>query len=108
MDEGRTVYGINTGFGKFCRVLISPDKLQDLQFNLITSHACGVGPDLSPQRARTLMALRINVLAKAGIHGPRPAVSVPGTGTGNLGPGQKNIFFKISDRFGPIIDWYPD
>ena len=64
MDEGRTVYGINTGFGKFCRVLISPDKLQDLQFNLITSHACGVGPDLSPQRARTLMALRINVLAK--------------------------------------------
>lgn len=64
LAEGRTVYGINTGFGKFCRVLISPDKLQDLQFNLITSHACGVGQDLSPQRARTLMALRINVLAK--------------------------------------------
>lgn len=64
LEDGRTVYGINTGFGKFCRVLISPEDLTDLQHNLITSHACGVGPDLSPQRARTLMALRINILAK--------------------------------------------
>ena len=67
LRDGRTVYGINTGFGKFCRVLVSPEKLEELQQNLITSHSCGVGHPIQPKRARMLMALRINVLAKRGI-----------------------------------------
>lgn len=58
LADGRTVYGINTGFGKFCRVLVSPESLVDLQQNLITSHSCGVGNPISPKRARSLMALR--------------------------------------------------
>jgi len=60
----RTVYGVNTGFGLFSNVIISPQKLQELQVNLIRSHASGVGPYLSLQRTRMLLALRINVLAK--------------------------------------------
>jgi len=62
--EKRTVYGVNTGFGLFSNVIISPQKLQELQVNLIRSHASGVGPYLSLQRTRMLLALRINVLAK--------------------------------------------
>eukprot|EP01084_Bolivina_argentea_P043770 80605_1 len=64
LEEKRTVYGVNTGFGLFSKVIINPDQLQDLQINLIRSHAAGVGPYLSLQRTRMLLALRINVLAK--------------------------------------------
>lgn len=58
------VYGINTGFGNFATTSISRDKLDQLQTNLITSHAAGVGELLSVERTRMLLALRINVLAK--------------------------------------------
>lgn len=33
------VYGINTGFGHFANVSIPPDQLEQLQYNLIRSHA---------------------------------------------------------------------
>jgi histidine ammonia-lyase len=63
--EGRTVYGINTGFGQFATVVIAPDQLQQLQLNLIRSHAAGVGEPLPPDQTRALMAARINCLLKA-------------------------------------------
>ena len=62
--DNRTVYGVNTGFGLFSKVIISPTELESLQLNLIRSHAAGIGPYLSLQRTRMLLALRINVLAK--------------------------------------------
>ena len=37
---------------------------RELQYNLIRSHAAGVGTPLSTEKARMLLALRINVLAK--------------------------------------------
>ena len=40
---GATIYGINTGFGKLANVRIAPDQLEQLQVNLIRSHAAGVG-----------------------------------------------------------------
>lgn len=64
LKENKIVYGVNTGFGKFANTLISGDCLIDLQYNLIRSHAAGVGNPLSPFRTRMLLALRINVLAK--------------------------------------------
>ncbi|KAH3880154.1 histidine ammonia-lyase-like [Dreissena polymorpha] len=64
LSQNKVVYGISTGFGKFARTVISKDKLVELQENLIRSHAAGVGPPLSPERTRMLLALRINVLAK--------------------------------------------
>jgi len=63
--EGRTVYGINTGFGQFATVVIAPDQLQQLQLNLIRSHAAGVGDPLPKDQTRALMAARINCLLKA-------------------------------------------
>ncbi|KAL8603486.1 hypothetical protein ACOMHN_038627 [Nucella lapillus] len=64
LASGKVVYGITTGFGKFARTTISKEKLVELQENLIRSHAAGVGPALSPERTRMLLALRINILAK--------------------------------------------
>jgi len=63
--EGRTVYGINTGFGQFATVVIAPDQLQQLQLNLVRSHAAGVGEPLPKDQTRALMAARINCLLKA-------------------------------------------
>lgn len=62
--ENKVVYGITTGFGKFANVIIEKSKLNELQENLIRSHAAGTGEPLTPERTRMLLALRINVLAK--------------------------------------------
>ena len=64
VKDNRVVYGITTGFGKFARTIIEKEKLEELQVNLIRSHAAGVGRALSPEKTRMLLALRINVLAK--------------------------------------------
>ena len=37
------VYGVTTGFGKLSEIAIPPDKLAQLQVNLVRSHASGVG-----------------------------------------------------------------
>ncbi|WP_306601122.1 histidine ammonia-lyase [Geothrix sp. 21YS21S-2] len=71
LDEGRTVYGINTGFGQFATVVIPPDQLAQLQLNLVRSHAAGVGEPLPKDQTRALMAARINCLLK-GHSGIRP------------------------------------
>src|SRR5438874_3235778 len=61
--EGRTVYGVNTGFGRLSDVRIDPSELRALQLNLVRSHACGLGPPLSIAEARAMLLLRANVLA---------------------------------------------
>jgi histidine ammonia-lyase len=64
LAAGETVYGVNTGFGKLSDVRIAPDKLADLQVNLVRSHAGGVGNPLSEAESRAMLLLRANVLAK--------------------------------------------
>ncbi|WP_078393087.1 histidine ammonia-lyase [Shouchella patagoniensis] len=64
VNEGRTVYGINTGFGKFSDVQIDVQNVEELQRNLILSHACGVGPLFSNKISQAMMVLRANALAK--------------------------------------------
>jgi len=70
VDEGRVVYGITTGFGEFSKVSIAKDQTEDLQKNLIVSHACGVGNHLPFDSVRALMLLRINSLTQgfSGVH----------------------------------------
>jgi histidine ammonia-lyase len=63
VDEGRTVYGVNTGFGRLSDVRIEPSELRALQLNLVRSHSCGVGSPLSIPVARAMLLLRANVLA---------------------------------------------
>ncbi len=71
--EGRTVYGVNTGFGKLSDVRIEQAELHDLQLNLVRSHACGLGSPLSEAEARAMLLLRANVLA-CGYSGARPVI----------------------------------
>jgi histidine ammonia-lyase len=61
--EGRTVYGVNTGFGKLSDIRIDQSQLHDLQLNLVRSHSCGLGSPLSLAEARAMLLLRSNVLA---------------------------------------------
>lgn len=69
--QKRTMYGINTGFGKFSDVVIEDADLDDLQLNLIHSHACGVGEPFSEVISRTMLLLRANALIQ-GYSGVRP------------------------------------
>src|SRR6478609_9069672 len=52
IESGHTIYGINTGFGKLANVRIPPDQLDQLQTNLLRSHAAGVGSPLAPSVVR--------------------------------------------------------
>ena len=61
---GRRVYGVNTGFGHLATVEIAADKLEELQRNLIRSHAAGVGDALPERIVRAILVLRINCLAR--------------------------------------------
>jgi histidine ammonia-lyase len=71
--EGRTVYGVNTGFGKLSDVSIDQSDLRQLQLNLVRSHSCGLGDPLPEEEARAMLLLRANVLA-SGFSGARPLV----------------------------------
>ncbi len=71
--EGRVVYGITTGFGRFKDRVISADEVQQLQLNLVRSHAVGVGADLSDTAVRAIMLARANTLV-LGYSGVRPVI----------------------------------
>ena len=71
--DDEPVYGVNTGFGKFQNVRIDRDQLQELQRNLILSHAIGVGEPFDTEVVRGMLLLRAASLAH-GHSGVRPAV----------------------------------
>ncbi len=71
--EELSVYGVNTGYGSLARVRISHDRIRELSWNLIRSHAAGVGPPVPAEPVRAMMLLRANALAK-GASGCRPAL----------------------------------
>lgn len=73
MRTQRVCYGINTGFGALARQHISDDQLVQLQYNLVRSHACGVGDPLPPAVTRRILLLKANSLA-IGNSGIRPEV----------------------------------
>lgn len=71
--DKKTVYGINTGFGKFSDVIIEEKDVEDLQLNLIRSHACGIGDPFPEIVSRAMIVLRLNALLK-GFSGVRPVL----------------------------------
>lgn len=62
--QGKPVYGLNTGFGIFADRSITPDERQQLNRNLILSHAVGTGEELPEEIVRAAMLIRANTLAK--------------------------------------------
>ena len=73
VERNEVVYGVTTGFGKLSDMAIPPNRLAELQVNLVRSHAAGVGPFLSETETRAMMLLRANVIAK-GYSGARPVL----------------------------------
>ncbi len=73
LDSGRTVYGVNTGFGLLAQTRIPADRLEELQRNLILSHSAGLGEPLDRRIVRLMMVLKVIGLAR-GHSGVRRAV----------------------------------
>ncbi|MGB5981616.1 MAG: histidine ammonia-lyase [Nonlabens sp.] len=59
----RTAYGINTGFGSLCDTRIEAEDLEDLQHNLIKSHACGTGNKVPQEIVKLMIFLKIQTLS---------------------------------------------
>jgi histidine ammonia-lyase len=57
------LYGINTGFGSLYNRNINTDQLEQLQENLVKSHACGTGPDVPAEIVRLMLFLKVQSLA---------------------------------------------
>ena len=59
----RPIYGINTGFGALYNVKIKGENLQKLQENLVMSHACGTGDEVSKVIVKLMLLLKIQSLS---------------------------------------------
>ena len=66
----RPHYGINTGFGSLCNVVIKDQNLSLLQENLVRSHACGTGDYVPQSIVKLMLLLKIQSLSygHSGVH----------------------------------------
>ena len=71
-EAGSPIYGVNTGFGSLCDTVIAPDDLSTLQKNLLLSHACGMGEEVSHAIVKLMLLLKIRGLLY-GHSGVQPA-----------------------------------
>jgi histidine ammonia-lyase len=69
--SGKPAYGINTGFGRLSQTRIPAGELEQLQTNIVLSHAAGTGPLLDDAAVRLVLALKVASLA-TGYSGVRP------------------------------------
>ncbi|MBX7240144.1 MAG: histidine ammonia-lyase [Bacteroidia bacterium] len=61
--SSRIVYGINTGFGALCDTVVESYHLETLQYNLIRSHACGMGEEVPEEVVRMMLLTKVRSLA---------------------------------------------
>lgn len=64
VKEGKTVYGINTGFGPLCTTLIGEEDTRKLQHNLLISHSVGVGNYINSEIAKLMLIFKVQSLAQ--------------------------------------------
>ncbi len=64
LEEGKVIYGVNTGFGKLASVRISESDIEELQMNLLRSHATGTGEPLPEEVVRAMLFLRLFSLSR--------------------------------------------
>lgn len=64
VNNGKAVYGINTGFGPLCTTKISEEQTSLLQMNILQSHSVGVGDPIDDEIAKLMMILKVHSLAK--------------------------------------------
>ena len=73
LEEGKSHYGLNTGFGLLANQRISDEDLAQLQLNLVRSHSAGTGDPLPERVVRLAMLLKVASLAR-GFSGVRTDV----------------------------------
>lgn len=61
-SKGKTIYGVNTGFGPMAQYVIDKTKQKQLQLNLIRSHCSGSGEMIDPMFIRATLLARLNSL----------------------------------------------
>ncbi len=68
-SQKEPIYGINTGFGSLCNVVIPDSDLEKLQQNLVMSHACGTGDEVPSEVVKLMLLLKIQALSygKSGV-----------------------------------------
>lgn len=64
VEKGRTVYGVNTGFGILANTSISEEDTRTLQYKILQSHSVGVGEPIHPEIARLMLITKVHALAK--------------------------------------------
>ncbi len=72
-DDPAPHYGINTGFGILAHQRVPASDIEQLQENLILSHAVGVGDEVPAEIVRLMLLLKVNGLA-VGLSGVRPVI----------------------------------
>ena len=60
----RPIYGVNTGFGSLCNTRIANEELEQLQVNLLMSHACGTGDPVPKHIVQIMLILKVLSLSK--------------------------------------------
>ena len=63
-EKNRPFYGINTGFGSLCNIRISEEAIEQLQSNLVQSHACGMGDQVPAEVVRLMMITKVQSLSQ--------------------------------------------
>jgi histidine ammonia-lyase len=58
-QNDKLIYGINTGFGSLCNTAIEKGDLEQLQRNLVLSHACGAGEEVPQEIVKRMLLLKI-------------------------------------------------
>ncbi|HEY2633083.1 MAG TPA: histidine ammonia-lyase [Steroidobacteraceae bacterium] len=61
--KGIRAYGVNTGVGALCDVVVNESKQAQLSRNIVMSHAVGVGPALESAAVRAIIAAAVNNFA---------------------------------------------
>lgn len=64
IERGEIAYGITTGFGAFKDKIITREQVEQLQRNIVVSHAVGVGDPFDRPTVRAIMLIRANTLAR--------------------------------------------
>ena len=64
LREDGIIYGVTTGYGDSCTVVVPPELIPELPHHLFTYHGCGLGEYLTPAQTRAVMAARLASLSK--------------------------------------------
>ncbi|MCM8614098.1 aromatic amino acid ammonia-lyase [Accumulibacter sp.] len=64
LADGGTVYGVTTGYGESCTVVVPADLVAELPLHLTRYHGCGLGEHLPPEAVRAVLVARLVSLAR--------------------------------------------